>query len=40
MFIRTHLDNDGNLCPPLQYGETRVLPVPKIVESDQLTLFR
>jgi len=41
MWIKTHFDNDGELCPPLRFDETRApRPIPGARGNrDQLTLF-
>ena len=37
LYVRTHFDPDGRLCPPLRVGETRLVRTPR--NEGQLSLF-
>ena len=39
LYVRTHVDKDGNLCPPAVFGETRVVYRQRPADPNQLELF-
>lgn len=39
LYLRTHFDADGELCPPLRHGETRMVLARPAADPNQLSLF-